>query len=189
MEFDWWHSVQAVRNINSTLTAVFVGLGVLTAIFGLAAWFTTERLARLQDEEADRLQHRLETAEGEVSSQRQAGEQLRERLRSTEATLAEERQKLEVVAQAQRPRTISEEARTRLLRSLSAIPKGPVRITAISDKEAEGFARQIRAVLEKAGWSPGPVNILTMPGLRAGVLLRVANATATRLTLGGSSVL
>lgn len=185
MGIEWWNSIQAVKSVNSTLTAVFVGLGVLTAIFGVAAWFTTERLARLQEEEADRMHHRVETAESEVSSQREAGEQLRERLKSTEATLAEERQKLESVAQAQRPRAISQEASNHLLRSLTAIPKGPVRVTAIAVKEAEDFASQIRDLLEKAGWNPGPVNILTMPGLPAGVSLRIANASAVPPHAGG----
>lgn len=173
MRIDWWASIDAVKSANSWLTLIFSVFGIIAALVGAAAWFTSERLSVLEGKNTDALHDRVQVAEDDVVSQHNEGERLRERLKATEASLTEAQQQLQSVAEAQKPRSISEDTRLRLLQDLIQIPKGPVSVTAIANKEAEDFAGPICRIFQGAGWNPGQVNMLTMPGLPSGVSIRI----------------
>lgn len=155
---NWWESVDAVKSANSKLTLAFAVLGVLAAVFGMLAWFTSERVTTLQGRNEDALRDRLQSAESEVAAQKRTAEELQERLKA---------------------RSLSDAARKRLLAVLSSAPGGPVTVSAaMSNQEAESFARQILDVLRTAGWSPTGVNLSMMIPGPSGIVIRVHDAQA-----------
>lgn len=151
----WWDSIDTIRSINSKLALSVAIFGGFAGILALFAWFTSERLASLQDA---------------------SDKAFRGRVQNAERTAAEAQAQSLALAEIQKPRTLSDDARRHMLDSLRTVPKGSVTVTAImSNPEAENFASQIRDALIKAGWSVGGVNAVLMMPAPPGVLIRVVS--------------
>jgi hypothetical protein len=197
---NWWDSADAVKGVNSKLTLAFAVLGGAAGLFGLLAWFTSERVAKLQDQSEgilhtrvqaaegavalrekneEVLRERLESAEAAVDSQKRDADALRERLQLAEAVASTAQTQAHAATEAQKDRSLSGHARERFIQELGRVPKGPIGVTALmSDREGEALAQQIYQALLSAGWNPTGVNSAAMLPGPSGIFVEVANGSS-----------
>jgi hypothetical protein len=160
-------SLESMKVLNNRLTLAFVIAGVVVAVLGLLAWYTSSRVSTLQDARDNE----------RTAAAKNVADALRERLQVAESTAGQAQTEARALAEANKPRVLSNEARGLLANALNATPRGPVSVRAVaSDRETYVFAQQIYGVFKGAGWPMlGGVDSITQPGSPAGVVVRIEN--------------
>jgi hypothetical protein len=179
---DWWSSVDGVAKFNNWMQVSIVVFGVLTAAATALTIVASNRISRLQSEDASRLQARLQAAEEAATSTtaglRNTSEKLtaaEQAIQSARADAAQARASAEVSKAKLQPRTLSSGQRSDLIAALKAGPSGAIDIVAVlGDAEGIGFAGELDAALKVAGWpTSGVSQAVYTPRGPIGVLLTI----------------
>ncbi len=179
---DWWSSVDGVAKFNNWMQVSIVVFGILTAAATALTIVASNRISRLQAEDASRLQTRLQVAEEAAAGTKDALRITSEKLTAAEQAIqsaksdaAQARASAEESKAKLQPRSLSSSQRSVLISALRTGPSGAIDIVAVlGDAEGIAFAGELDSALRAAGWpTSGVSQAVYTPSGPVGVLLKV----------------
>lgn len=190
----WWNTIDGLATFNTWIQISIVVFGVLTAAATALTIFASNRISRLQAQEASELQRRLKVAEdvaqGTTTNLKIASEQL---AATSEKLTAAEREIQAVKTAASQARTVAEESQRKIqprmltpsqrrafVTALRGSPSGRVDVVAVlGDAESVAFAAELDGILKDAGWpTAGVSQAVYAPSGPVGLFLKVHSKEA-----------
>ena len=177
--WSWWNSLEAVSKFNNWMVWIAAILAILAAICGVLIIVSGNRKDELKTKQDEQIKEQTEEREAELRSRVETAEtstsNVRKDLTDAQQKQVEAEHSLQEMQERDRPRTLNDEQRALLLKSLRKQEnKGKIEIVFHSggSGDAGDFATMFFQILKEAGWDIG-LGPVTPPTHISGLVIQV----------------